>query len=357
MSCRVGETSVGGLRAIVLENEILRVMILPDKGADIYEFVYKPKNLDFLWKAPWGIRRTLGGFATASDSQIAWMENYEGGWQEIFPNGGGPSRYKGVEMNFHGEASTLPWDFAVLSDTGREATVVFSVGTYRSPFRVERRMELRDGEPKLRIHEKVTNWSNEEMDYMWGHHPAFGAPFLDEGIVIDVPAQWIESQSLENEATRLPGKTRFQWPHAEDRKGNRLDLSVVPPREERSADLAFLGGIESGWYAITNPLLKVGFGMVWPEEVFPHLWYWQEFRGSSGWPWYDSAYVMALEPFTSYDETGLANCVENGTARNLGPGESIEVSLIAVGFESERGVEGIDRNGDPKVKNLGGIGM
>jgi hypothetical protein len=35
MSCRVGETSVGGLRAVTLENEVLHVTILPDKGVDI----------------------------------------------------------------------------------------------------------------------------------------------------------------------------------------------------------------------------------------------------------------------------------------------------------------------------------
>jgi galactose mutarotase-like enzyme len=350
VSCRIEERLVEGIRAVVLENELLRVTVLPEKGADVYEFVYKPKNVDFLWKTPWGIRRMAGGFATADDSRVAWMENYEGGWQEIFPNGGGPSRYKGVEMNFHGEASTLPWSFTVLSDTGSEASVLFSAGTYRSPFRIERRMTLISGEPKLRIAEKVTNWSEEEMDYMWGHHPALGAPFLEEGVMLDVPAQWVESQDMENEATRLPAKTRFRWPDAEDREGNRLDLSVVPPKDRRSADLAFLGGLQAGWYAVTNPRLKAGFGMVWPKEVFPHLWFWQEFRGSFGWPWYGSAYVMALEPFTSYGDAGLADCVENGTARGLGPGESIEVSLIALGFESEQGAESIDHDGNPHLK-------
>lgn len=203
---------------------------------------------------------------------------------------------------------------------------------------------------RLQIDERVTNWSEEGMDYMWGHHPAFGAPFLGEGMILDVPAQWGESQSLEDGMARLPPGARFDWPIARDKDGHSLDLSVVPSEQERSADLAFLGGFEQGWYGITNPDLGVGFGMVWPEDIFPYLWFWQEFRGSAGWPWYSSNYVMALEPFTSYDASGVSGCVENGTARQLGPGETLEVSLTAVCFESGAGVERIERDGTVRVR-------
>lgn len=338
---------------VTLENDLLRVSVLPDKGADIHEFVYKPKDLDVLWKSPWGIRPPGGGFATATDSRLAWMENYEGGWQEIFPSGGGPCTYMGAEMSFHGEVSTLPWKFEVTDWGGQEASIAFSVNTRRTPFKVRRRMTLRRDDARLYVHEEVTNWAEEEMDYMWGHHPAFGAPFLGEGVIVDVPARWIESQDLEDPAARLPAGIRFDWPVTRDKEGAPLDLSVVPPGQSRSADLAFLGGLREGWYGITNPSLGLGFGMVWPEEIFPYLWFWQEFRGSSGWPWYGSNYVMALEPFTSYDASGVAGCVGNGTARKLGPGESIEVDLVAVCFESEAGIERIERDGTVRVRREG----
>jgi hypothetical protein len=339
------------MRAVVLENDLLRVSVLPDKGADVYEFVYKPKDVDVLIKSPWGIKDPGRGIATANDSQVAWMEHWEGGWQEIFPSGGGPSRYKGVEIGFHGEVSALPWDYKALGDATEEAVVDFSVNTRRTPFRVERRMRLRRGDPRLYVDERITNWSEEEMDYMWGHHPTLGAPFLGKGAIIDVPARWVESQGTENEATRLRAGTRHDWPTARDKDGGALDLSVVPSEEWRSADLAFLGGLEEGWYAVTNPALGVGFGLVWPKEVFPYLWFWQEFRGSSGWPFYGSCYAMALEPFTGYDETGLSRCLENGTARRLAPGESIGASIVALCFEGKAGVERIDEDGTPHLRD------
>jgi len=43
------------LRVAVLENEYLRVSVLIDKGTDIFEFLYKPKDMDFMWLSPWGI--------------------------------------------------------------------------------------------------------------------------------------------------------------------------------------------------------------------------------------------------------------------------------------------------------------
>ena len=55
--CRVAETVTGRCtRTVVLENEMVRVAILADKGADLYELRYKPRDLDVLWKAPWGFK-------------------------------------------------------------------------------------------------------------------------------------------------------------------------------------------------------------------------------------------------------------------------------------------------------------
>ena len=39
--CRVSDSwTYRGLKTVVLENELLRIVILADKGADIYQFVY-----------------------------------------------------------------------------------------------------------------------------------------------------------------------------------------------------------------------------------------------------------------------------------------------------------------------------
>ena len=44
--CRLTKMVLAGYRAVVLENEKLRVTVIADKGADIYEFLYKPRDVD-----------------------------------------------------------------------------------------------------------------------------------------------------------------------------------------------------------------------------------------------------------------------------------------------------------------------
>src|SRR4051794_27615236 len=124
--CKVTETRLErDVPAIVLENELIEATVLPQKGADIYRFVSKPDDIDVLWKSPWGLRPPVA-LHSAVDSSAAWLEAYEGGWQEIFPNGGTANTYRGVELNFHGEASLAVWDYEVKETDGDAAEVLFT---------------------------------------------------------------------------------------------------------------------------------------------------------------------------------------------------------------------------------------
>ena len=102
------------LRVAVLQNEYLRISILVDKGADIFEFLYKPKDIDFMWLSPWGINSPAKFVSTTNSTDGNFMDYYEGGWQEIIPNFGGKASYKGIEEGLHGEISLIPWEYEML---------------------------------------------------------------------------------------------------------------------------------------------------------------------------------------------------------------------------------------------------
>ena len=55
-ACSLSHGSVEGWAAVVLESDRLRVTVLPDKGADIYELVDLASGVDLLFKTPWGLR-------------------------------------------------------------------------------------------------------------------------------------------------------------------------------------------------------------------------------------------------------------------------------------------------------------
>lgn len=71
------------LRVEILENEYLKISILIDKGTDIFEFLYKPKDTDFMWLSPWGIKSPSNFVSTIPSKDGNFMDYYEGGWQEI----------------------------------------------------------------------------------------------------------------------------------------------------------------------------------------------------------------------------------------------------------------------------------
>ena len=49
--CRVSDDyHYRGLRTVVLENSQLRLSVLVDKGTDIFELLYKPMDIDFMYR-------------------------------------------------------------------------------------------------------------------------------------------------------------------------------------------------------------------------------------------------------------------------------------------------------------------
>ncbi len=344
MACKLKEVVLGrSLRALEIENEWLSATVLLDKGADIYRLVYKPKDMDVMWKAPWGMKEPGRGFDTAVDSLTAWLEAYAGGWQVLFPNGGFANTYKGVELGYHGEASMKAWDCEILSASNEAIEVRLFLRLSRSPFSIERWMRLAAGSPILHFRERVTNHAGEAMDFMWSHHPAYGAPFLNEHCLIDTDAHiLLADDQYEGAANPLTPGRDYAWPLAGD-----FDLSTIPPPDQPRDLLGYLKGFETGWYSITNRQHGFGLGFTWDNTVFPYAWFWQELNSSPGFPFYKCSYVIAIEPASSIPGHGLTAVMEKtGTQLTLGAGESKEVEFKVVFFESRAGVEHIDEAGN-----------
>ncbi len=330
--CRITtDLTLKGMRSVVLENRALRVTVLVDKGTDIWEFLYKPLDIDFMWRSPMLLRDPRYFIPTSASSFGAWYDYYEGGWQEVLPSGGVPSQYKGAEYGLHGESSIIPWEYRVMEDDPEGVTVAFWTRFYRSPFYVEKRLTLQGALPVLRIEERVTNEGGESMEFMWGHHPTLGEAFLDESCTIDTGAKRVRvlDESM-FDSQRLPPGCQFEWPRSQDG----VDISRMPPKDNLSADFFLLDDMENGWYAVTNQKRHAGFGMAWQKEVFPYLWFWQVCGGAYEYPWYGRTYNLALEPFSS-QPGGIASAIKTGTALKLGAGESLSHQMIAVAFEGQ----------------------
>lgn len=320
---RVLEYRVEGMRAVFLENEKLRVGVLVDKGTDVFEFNYKPRDMDFAWLSAGGVRNPVSYLSTSPDPLATFLDYYPGGWQEVFPNGGAPSSYLGAQFGQHGEASNLPWDYEVIEDAEDVVAVRFSVRTQKTPFRLEKEMRLRSGERGLHVTETVTNESGVPLHAVWGHHIAFGRPFLEEGCRVRLPGGATvvpHNEPIHPEGRRVAVGKRYAWPYAEGESGGVVDLSVLPERGTLS-EMLYLTDLSEGFYEVENPRKNLAFRVQWDVERMPHLWFWQEYGASGFYPWYGRHYNVGFEPFSSYPTNGLGEAVDNGTALRFGPRE------------------------------------
>ncbi len=342
--CRISlDYTYKGMQIAYLENEVLRVGLLLGKGADIFDFTYKPFDLDFMWQSPIPMRRPF--VATSALPEGAFHDYYYGGWQEILPSAGwAKDPYMNTYQGLHGEVSLLPFEAAITEDTQEYVAIHMRVQLYRSPLRLDRIISLKRGVAALFIHERLLNESAGEFAIMWGHHPAIGEPFLDDSCIVQTPATKLEVLAYHPNGLWEPGEN-YNFPMVKNqRTGQTQDITRVLKRETRSVDLVFFKELTEGWYGLTNQRLGIGFGMAWDKELFKYLWMWQVYGGHTDYPWYGRTYNCALEPFTSYPPTGIKGAIDNGTALIMKPGEVIETELVAVAYQGE-GVKRITLDG------------
>ena len=317
---------VNGHLALWLENERLRVGVLPEKGGDIFQLYYtgpdRREPVQFLMQTPWGLK------PPGSQAPTDFLENYEGGWQELFPSANDGCLYRGQEIPFHGEVALEPWEFHVLPSEPGESLLHLSVNCRKTPFRLERLMCLDPGESRLVIQEKVTNIGSDACDFVWGHHLTLGGTFLEEGCELEIPAREVYTADVLYEpltAQLEPGQ-KAAWPVARTRQGGFVDLRDIPGPSVRSHDDVIVGGLERGFYRVLNPRLKLAFTLEWDVSVFPWLMFWQPYGGADL-PPLTGIYGVGLEPWVS--RYPLAKAVEAGQARCLAAGESLQTELVA----------------------------
>lgn len=331
------------MRVAFLENELIHVGILLDKGADVFTFQYKPMDLDFLWQSPIELRKPF--VSTSALPEGAFHDYYYGGWQEVLPSAGWASEpYKGTYQGLHGEVSLLPFEAQVVEDNEACVRLKVKTRTYRSPLNLERELRIEKGKPALFIKERLENESPEQFAIMWGHHPAFGPPFLSDSCVVTAPAKQVEVLDFHPHGLWEPGGD-YDFPMVKNKRTGELeDITQVRSQDTSSVDVVFYKNLDAGWYGLTNQEKEVGFGMAWDKELFKYLWMWQVYGGHDDYPWYGRTYNCALEPFTSYPPAGIKNAIENGTAYFMEGLEVIETEFVALVYEGKE-VKEITRDG------------
>ncbi|MBI2951611.1 DUF4432 family protein [bacterium] len=344
--CRLLEFKLLGYRTVALENEALRVTVLADKGACVYELLHKPSDTDFLWRWERGLRP--GGYVEAIPHPRGnFQEYFAGGWDEMFPVFGGGAQMNGLPIGYHGEVACVPWDCVVERDDPEEVAVRFEARTVRAPFRLRRTLRLRRRCPTLFVSETATNEGGAEVAFTWGHHPAFGPPFLSADCVIDTGGKKVLAHRGDAyERGRVAAEDQEgAWPYLKGRDEKSVDLSRVLGPEARLSDCFYITDFgEPAWVSVTNRASGVGIGLAWSRGVMPAALLWQGFGGDDAAPWWGRAYTLCVEPLSSCP-MDYGEAVRSGTALRLEPGGSLSFEMAATAYSGAKGVRGMAMDG------------
>jgi hypothetical protein len=315
-----------GLRVARVMNEFICVDVLPELGAKIYNFTHRPSDTNLLWHNP-RIAPSVQPFGADFDN--VWS----GGWDELIPNDIPARTIDGDMLPDHGEIWSQPSEWQVVGSEDSSATLRFTNYGHVLPTVFEKTITLREGEPFFTIKYQLTNLGTKRIDFLWNVHPALR---ICSSTRLDVPARRGLVDSWRTE--QFEANSEYEWPYAVDRAGNKIDLRKVPPSDAGLADQHYFPNISQGWYAVTDTEKQVGFGLVFPKEVFPHLWL---FRTIGGWR---GLYTLILEASNGYSRD-IEVARQTGHLGVLESKGTVTAEVKAVAYSGFTAVELINQDG------------
>jgi len=296
--------SLHGLTALVLANDRLRVVVLPELGGRVWELVDLASGRQLLWHHP-RLLPTRVPFGSGYD------DNFVGGWDELFPNDA-PEELAGEPYPDHGETWSERWRWEVLP--GPDAAVRLWLATRVSASRLQRTIRLAPGAAQVSVDVEVTNGTGSPLPMLHKQHLAVDLP---PGSRIDLPASRVEIGDFGRPRAGRAGDD-FRW-SALDTADGPVDFAAAPAGDGTVSELLFATELADGWCACTGPD-GVGVTLAFDPAVYPACW---TFASWGGWR---GLRVAVLEPCTGVG-TSVLDGVATGRHRVLAPAESLATRL------------------------------
>lgn len=318
------DLTMHGLRAVVLENRFLRVVVLPEAGGKIWQIFYKPLDRALLWNHPHVL-------PAKHEIHTGYDEVWSGGWDELFPNDEA-GELRGKLVPDHGELWTGSWHAEPFRQK-HSVGIHLRFTTPISRFLVERTLLLRQENTTLEIQYKFTNRGKDRFPFLWKLHPAFA---VSANHRVDFPAMTVVREP-EFPGTLGAAPLSFPWPHA-PLGDTTIDLRQVPDVASRALHFFYGTEMAAGWCSVTDRSHALAAALRFDPGVFSSCWM---FASHGGWC---DLNVAVLEPSTGYPFQ-LQPMIDSGRARWLAPGERLETTVKFSVQEGLTSVGGVEENG------------
>ncbi|MGZ4574308.1 MAG: hypothetical protein ACXVXY_04815 [Mycobacteriaceae bacterium] len=317
--------SINDIPAVVMDNGILRVVVLPALGGKILQVSSRRNGRDFLWENNrLALRRVPFG--------AAYDDVFFGGWDELFPNDV-PEEVAGEEYPDHGELWAAPWRCVQAEVEEGSARLVLEFETPISQCSIRKTITLAEGANAVQVTWRLRHDGPQELPYLWKQHVAVP---VSETARLDLPASSMYIEDFGSPRAGTPGTT-YQWPFLTDDHGKRHDMHSTMPPDSHVAEFQYATDMHGGWCAVTYAD-GTGIGLAFDPEVFRSCWTFASYGGWRG------AEVLVLEPCTGYP-VSLADGLASGTHRILRAGEVIETTVALVVYDGMSEVTSVALDG------------
>ena len=291
---------------MLLENESLRIEVLPEFGGKISLIVALPSGTEMLQpQLRPVVPRTAG---------LAFDKSDASGWDECLPTVSACTLPGGEAMQDHGDLWRIPWDVLEQDAT----SVRMSVAATSLPLRFTRALRVEGS--SLFLDYEVSNVGDRPAEYVWSAHPLFA---VEAGDRIVLPSDIKEVLVEGSGGGRLGAAgSRVAWPGP-------FELDHVLAPDANVGDKLYAAAPAEGWAALERVRSGLRLEVHFDAAVLPWLGLWICY---GGWPEGAATrgYCVALEPCTAPADS-LARAIKEGHARTLAPGEahtwSIEVRI------------------------------
>lgn len=251
---------IQGWKTEVLENDFLKVSVIPELGAKIAQIRDKQANYDWLWEDPTRPLRARRVTDKYDEHDIT-------GFDECFPNIGISSYPGDIDLILpdHGELWSQAWSCEKTNDS----IISTAIGKVL-PYKFERKIALKDR--SLTFSYSIENTGQESFKGFWSAHPLFNAVEGMQILLNGNPPMTKEfgfsgrmgSDGADGYAGHLD---EYIWPNTAGESGKSYDFSQVTLAEPLT-DKVVIATPEDGVITLLNPRHKcaVRFSLA-PQEI------------------------------------------------------------------------------------------
>ena len=274
--------------ALCLENDLLKVSVLPEIGGKIASIYVKKHNYEYLVQNP-------GRKYRHQEYNSDYISGECSGFDDMFPTIDAcyyeEYPWKGTLLPDHGEVWSLEWDAAIGADT-----VSLKVDGIHMPYTLEKKISFLH-EHTVRIDYRLINRSAFSMFFLWAAHMMIN---IEEGTRILLPSEVQNITTVMSNSKRLGGYGSIQaWPEVSLPTGEKERIDVSRSGMVCDMEKYYLADpLTEGWCSLEYPDGKL-FSLEFPPEEVPYLGILMNENGWNNNGTWENLYSIFLEPCTS----------------------------------------------------------